>query len=146
MSNRHKIKSGYVLAIDMVLHTVNTQTDKNRRNDLHKLNYYLNYWITVQSSIRHVKAILREILWENIIVAFLGKNWVTSGNSAIANYFFSKTLGGHLGLLISLFWTCNDVCLCFKFRVDSLLVCFLTFVQWIPQIHLWCNTCWSLDG
>ena len=51
-----------MLAFNMVLHTVNTQTDKNRRNDLHKLNYYLNYGISVQSSISHVTAILREIL------------------------------------------------------------------------------------
>ena len=27
-----------------------------------------------------------------------------------------------------------------KAWVDSLLVCFLTCMQWIPQIHLWCDT------
>ena len=31
---------------------------------------------------------------------------------------------------------------CFKARVDSLLVAFLTCMQ----IHLFCTTCWSLDG
>ena len=34
----------------------------------------------------------------------------------------------------------------FKARVDPLLVCFITCVQWIPQIQLWCDTCWSLGG
>ena len=28
----------------------------------------------------------------------------------------------------------------FKTRVDHLLACFITCMQWIPQIHLWCNT------
>ena len=30
----------------------------------------------------------------------------------------------------------------FKARVDPL---FVTCAQWIPQIHLWCDTCWPLD-
>ena len=34
----------------------------------------------------------------------------------------------------------------FKARMDRLLACFVTWVQTIPQIHLWCNTCWPLDG
>ena len=29
----------------------------------------------------------------------------------------------------------------FKARVDSSLGYFVTYVQWIPQIHLWCDTC-----
>ena len=29
----------------------------------------------------------------------------------------------------------------FKARVVPLLVCFVTCMQWIPQIHLWCDTC-----
>ena len=32
----------------------------------------------------------------------------------------------------------------FKARVDPSLACFLAFLQWIPQIHLWCDTCWPL--
>ena len=32
----------------------------------------------------------------------------------------------------------------FKARVDASLMCFLTYVQWIPQIHLWWDTCWPL--
>ena len=31
-------------------------------------------------------------------------------------------------------------------RMDSALACFITYLQWIPQIYLWCNTCWLLDG
>ena len=27
-----------------------------------------------------------------------------------------------------------------------LLVCFVTCVKWISKIHLWCDTCWPLDG
>ena len=33
-----------------------------------------------------------------------------------------------------------------KARVDSLLGCFLAWVQWILQIHLQCNTSWPLNG
>ena len=29
---------------------------------------------------------------------------------------------------------------------DPLLACFISCVQWIPQIHLWYNTCWPLDS
>ena len=36
--------------------------------------------------------------------------------------------------------------LSFKARVDPLLVCFAACVHWIPEIHLWCDTCWPLDG
>ena len=32
----------------------------------------------------------------------------------------------------------------FKARVDPSLVCFDTCVQFIPEIHLWCDTCWPL--
>ena len=28
--------------------------------------------------------------------------------------------------------------------MDPLLVWFVAWVQWIPQIHLWCDTCWPL--
>ena len=34
----------------------------------------------------------------------------------------------------------------FKARVDPLLVCFLTWMPWILQIHLWCNTCRRLGS
>ena len=30
----------------------------------------------------------------------------------------------------------------FKARVDPLLACFLICMQWNPQIHFWCDTCW----
>ena len=34
----------------------------------------------------------------------------------------------------------------FKARVDSLLTCFLIYVQQIPQIQIWCDTCLPLSG
>ena len=34
----------------------------------------------------------------------------------------------------------------FKTRADPSLACFLTCAQWIPQIHLWCDTCWLYSG
>ena len=27
-----------------------------------------------------------------------------------------------------------------------LIACFIACVQWISQIHLWCDICWPLDG
>ena len=36
--------------------------------------------------------------------------------------------------------------LSFKARVDPSLACFLACVQWIPEIHLWCDTCWPLGS
>ena len=63
---------------------------------------------------------------------------------------FKKKIVGHK----SFFW--SHWCPCFRFlvmsalgfkaRMDPLLVCFLTCAQWIPQIHLWCDTCWPLDS
>ena len=34
----------------------------------------------------------------------------------------------------------------FKARVDPLHMCFLACAQWLPQIHLWCDTCQPLGG
>ena len=31
----------------------------------------------------------------------------------------------------------------FKARVDSLFACFVNCTQWIPQSHLWRDTCWT---
>ena len=36
--------------------------------------------------------------------------------------------------------------LSFKVRVVSSFACFVTCVQWIPQIHLLCDTCWPLGA
>ena len=33
-----------------------------------------------------------------------------------------------------------------KTRVEPSLTCILACVQWIPQIHLWCDTCRPLGG
>ena len=34
----------------------------------------------------------------------------------------------------------------FKATVEPLFLSLLTCMQWIPQIHLWCDTCYPLDG
>ena len=46
-----------------------------------------------------------------------------------------------MGPLISLFWALR-----LKASVNSLLTWFISCIQWIPQIHLWCGTCWPIDG
>ena len=51
-----------------------------------------------------------------------------------------------VGLLIPWFGLWVTSALGFKARVDPLLACFLACMQWIPQIQLWCNTCWRLGG
>ena len=48
--------------------------------------------------------------------------------------------------LVPLFWSSGDICPGFQVMANPSLICFLTCVQWIPQINLWCNTCWPLDG
>ena len=42
------------------------------------------------------------------------------------------------------FWWCPP--LGFKARVDPSLASFVTYVPWIPEIHLWCDTCWLYRG
>ena len=34
----------------------------------------------------------------------------------------------------------------FKAREDPALACFVAFIQWIPRIQLWCNSCWPLGS
>ena len=34
----------------------------------------------------------------------------------------------------------------FKVRMDPSRACLAACIQWIPQIHLWCNNCRPLDG
>ena len=53
--------------------------------------------------------------------------------------FFGATDSSGFGLLVT-------SALGFKARVDPSLGCFLACVHWIPQIHIWCVTCWPLDG
>ena len=54
---------------------------------------------------------------------------------------FLEDIGPFVGPLIP---TSGHIYTCFKAEVDSSLVCFSACMQWIPQIHLWCNTCWAL--
>ena len=62
-------------------------------------------------------------------------------------YFLKKILedtSPFCGVLIPIFWTSGDVCPGFQSQGGPSLVCFLICMQWIPQIHLWCDTCWPL--
>ena len=44
------------------------------------------------------------------------------------------------GLLMPFFWTSGEACPGLKARKGPLLACFRACIQWIPQIHLWCDT------
>ena len=65
-------------------------------------------------------------------------------------FHFLKKIWGHKSLSFGHWHPCFGLlvisALHFKARVDPLLVCFLTCVQQIPQIHLWCNTYWLYTG
>ena len=50
----------------------------------------------------------------------------------------SVVLWGH-------WYPCLDL-LGFKAKVNPSLVCFVTWAQWIPLIHLWCDICWPLGN
>ena len=80
------------------------------------------------------------------------KNWQRDKRSPLSekriflNKFLKDTspfLSGHcypcFGLLVT-------SALGFKARVDPLFACFLTCMQWMPQIHLWSNTYRRLGG
>ena len=56
---------------------------------------------------------------------------------------FFLTFISPMGTPIALFWT---PALGLKARVDLSITYIVVCVQWIPQIHLWCDTCWPLDG
>ena len=45
----------------------------------------------------------------------------------------------------SLFWTSGDICPGFQSQGGS-LTCIIPRLQWIPQIHLWCNSCLLFNG
>ena len=58
----------------------------------------------------------------------------------------------YVGPLIPLFWTSGDIYPSLGPRFQSQngfrhsLAGFFTYMQWIPHIHLWCNTCRLLGG
>ena len=59
-------------------------------------------------------------------------------------------LGGHKSVLWDYWYPCFELlvtsALDFKATVDPSLVCLVACVQWLSQIHLWCDTCWPLDN
>ena len=60
--------------------------------------------------------------------------------------FFWKTPVFFVGAIIPRFGLLLTSALGFEARVDPSLVYLVTCVQWISQIHLWCETCWPLGG
>ena len=72
----------------------------------------------------------------------------------IQQLFLKRTLGdiscffwGGRGLLILLFWTSGDIpSWVSEPRWIPWLECFVSCMQQIPQIHLWCDTCWPLGS
>ena len=57
--------------------------------------------------------------------------------------------GGYKSFLLGHWYPCSGLLvmspLGFKARLES-LASMLACVQWIPQIHFWCNTCWLLGS
>ena len=51
-----------------------------------------------------------------------------------------------MGPLVPCFGLLVIIAMCFEAGIDPLLVCFQTWLQWIPQIHLRCNTYSTLDS
>ena len=70
-------------------------------------------------------------------------------NQPLGHFFFKKkflggqSLWGHshpsCGLLVT-------SALGFKTSVNPSLLCVVVCLQWNPQIHLWCDTCWPTDS
>ena len=60
--------------------------------------------------------------------------------------FFWRTPVLFVEPLLPLFWTSVTYALSFKARVDLFFACFVTCMQWIAHIHLWCATCWPLGS
>ena len=56
---------------------------------------------------------------------------------------FLRTSVLFVGPLIPLFWTSGDIAQISKSGWISYLCASLP-CQWIPQIHLWCDTCWPV--
>ena len=60
--------------------------------------------------------------------------------------FFLKFLEDISPFLWGRWWLLMTSALGFKATVEPLFLSFLICVQWTPQIHLWCDTCYRLDG
>ena len=85
----------------------------------------------------------------------MGKTWQYRASPHLCTifeftlFFFLKKLEDvsvFVGLSAPLFWTFGDVYPGFQSQVDVSLACFVTYIQLIPQVHLWCDTCWPLDS
>ena len=102
--------------------------------------------------------LFRDELWvawfessvEKRVKEFFLKAWWGNLFKRLRSFFLKKYFGGHKSFfvrsLMPYFRRLVTSALGFKGRVDLSLASFLTCMQWIPQIHLWCNTCWPLSG
>ena len=63
---------------------------------------------------------------------------------------FFKNFGAHIsfwGPLIPPFWTSSDIAFGFQSQSWQLYLHLAkAYMMYIPEIHLWCNTCQALDG
>ena len=88
------------------------------------------------------------LLLRNAFVILVLRHGVTEMYSFF--FFFLKIFGGHKsfswGHWYLYFGLLAMSPLGFKARVDPSLVCFVACMQWIPDIHLWCDTCWLYRG
>ena len=75
----------------------------------------------------------------------MGKTWQYRSSLRLCAIFINILL-----LFVRGWWhPCLDfgnVYFGFMTRVDVKLACFITYIQVIPQNHLWCDTCWPLDS
>ena len=61
------------------------------------------------------------------------------------NLFFKKKFGGKKSFLCGHWYPCFGLLVTCTLG-GSLFACFIACMQQIPQIHLWCDTCWPLSG
>ena len=83
-----------------------------------------------------------------IFVAFCNK-LLLQNVCRVSSFFlkFLEDIGPFVGsLILPLFWSYGDVCSFLSktgwMSPPPLCTCFIAYVQGIPLIHLWCNTCW----
>ena len=88
-----------------------------------------------------------ELDWFEVNTSSVNKRFDKNNLNICQFFFFLNFWRTHIlfvGPLIPLFRTSGDICP--GFQSQGGLTCMLSYLRAIPQIHLWCNTCWPLDG
>ena len=78
-------------------------------------------------------------------------NWGWTWSEGEVSFFFcTKIFAGRESFSWGHWYPCFGLLMTsplgFKARVDLSLACFVACVSWIPEIHLWCNTCLLYRG